>query len=109
MSRRLSSFRSGLQTFALTTTADAYHQLSLIWGVTPFYNQALHMSLSDQRIGESTALDLMNGEPDATSEMLKVGERTLLDAKVVDAGETLVMMAGRLSGLGLSSSVVVWS
>ena len=42
-------------------------------------------------------------------EMLKIGERTLLENKVVDEGETIVMMAGRLSGLGLSSSVVVWT
>jgi hypothetical protein len=39
--------------------------------------------------------------------MLKKGEETLLEAGVVEKGETLVMMAGRLSGLGLSSSVVV--
>ncbi len=87
MARRLSSVRSGLQTFALTTSADACHQLSLIWGVQPFVH--------DKR--------------DSTSKMLKVGENTLLDAHVVDPGETIIMMAGRLSGLGLSSSVIVWS
>ena len=31
------------------------------------------------------------------------------DAGFVESGETLIMMAGRLSGLGLSSSVVVWT
>ena len=41
--------------------------------------------------------------------MLKDGEKTLLEAGVVENGETIVMMAGRLSGLGLSSSVVVWT
>ena len=87
MARRLSSFRSGLRTFGLTTSEDAYNQLSLIWGVQPFVHEV----------------------PWATQEMLKIGERTLLEAGVVSAGETLVMMAGRLSGLGLSSSVVVWT
>ena len=87
MARRLSSIRSGLRTFGLTTSVDAYNQLSLIWGVQPFVHEV----------------------PWATQEMLKIGERTLLDAGVVDPGETLVMMAGRLSGLGLSSSVVVWT
>ena len=87
MARRLSSIRSGLQTFALTTSPEACHQLALIWGVKPFVHD-------DRR---------------STTEMLKIGERTLLDEKVVDAGETLIMMAGRLSGLGLSSSVVVWT
>ena len=45
----------------------------------------------------------------STSLILKIGEKTLLDAAVVSHGETLIMMAGRLSGLGLSSSVIVWS
>ena len=87
MARRLSTVRSGLQTFALTTSSDACNQLSLIWGVQPFCH--------DHR--------------DTTREMLKIGEKTLLDEKVVEPGETLIMMAGRLSGLGLSSSVIVWS
>jgi hypothetical protein len=41
--------------------------------------------------------------------MLKIGEDTLLEAGEVEDGETLIMMAGRLSGLGLSSSVIVWT
>jgi len=39
--------------------------------------------------------------------MLKAGEDTLLEARVVKPGETIVIMAGRLSGLGLSSSVSI--
>ena len=87
MARRLSSFRSGLQTFALTTSKRARHQLSLIWGVSPFFHEMTK----------------------STEEMLKLGERNLLKNKAVEKGETIVMMAGRLSGLGLSSSVVVWT
>jgi pyruvate kinase len=87
MARRLSSFRSGLQTFALTTSKRARNQLALIWGVTPFYQKA----------------------PETTEILLKKGEKTLLENEVVENGETIVMMAGRLSGLGLSSSVVVWT
>jgi hypothetical protein len=41
--------------------------------------------------------------------MLKIGERALLQAKVIDRGETIVVLAGRLSGMGLSSSVIVWT
>lgn len=108
MARRLSSFRSGLQTFALTTSIDAYNQLSLIWGVRPFFDEKLSMSLSDS-LGNSTALDLMSSETDATDAMLKTGEKTLQDSSVVNDGETIIMLAGRLSGLGLSSSVVVWT
>lgn len=87
MARRLSSFRSGFFTFALTTSRRARNQLGLIWGVVPFYQK---MSTS-------------------TEDMLTFGEKTLIDNKAVEAGETLVMMAGRLSGLGLSSSVIVWT
>jgi hypothetical protein len=41
--------------------------------------------------------------------MIRVGEKALLDAGVVDKGETVVIMAGRLSGLGLSSSVSIYT
>ncbi len=107
MARRMSSFRSGVQTFALTTSADSFNQLSLIWGVLPFFDGKLNMS--EGTMGDTTVMDLINAETDATDIMLKTGERTLLDAGVVEAGETIIMLAGRLSGLGLSSSVVVWT
>ena len=87
MARRLSSIRSGLSTFALTNTTEVYNQLSLIWGVQPLIHKAA----------------------ETTEAMLKDGEKTLVDAKTVEKGETIVMMAGRLSGLGLSSSIVVWT
>jgi hypothetical protein len=54
-------------------------------------------------------MDLLNTESDKTGDLLKAGEKTLLDAGVVDPGETIIMMAGRLSGHGLSSSVIVWT
>jgi hypothetical protein len=41
--------------------------------------------------------------------MLQAGEETLLKAGIVKEGETIVVMAGRLSGLGLSSSVTVFT
>jgi pyruvate kinase len=87
MARRLSSVRSGLQTFALTNSDDVRNQLALIWGVKPFCHE----------------------DKETTEEMLDEGEKTLLDAEVVATGETIVMMAGRLSGSGLSSSVIVWT
>jgi pyruvate kinase len=87
MARRLSSVRSGLQTFALTSSDDIRNQLALIWGVEP----------------------LLQNTSETTEQILKLGEASLLEAKVVERHETIVMMAGRLSGLGLSSSVVVWT
>ena len=44
-----------------------------------------------------------------TEEMLKVGETTLLESGAVEQGEMIVIMAGRLSGLGLSSSVTLFT
>jgi pyruvate kinase len=87
MARRLSSVRSGLQTFALTNSDDVKNQLALVWGVAP----------------------LCHEDSSTTEGMLKQGEKTLLEAGAVENGETIVMMAGRLSGLGLSSSVIVWT
>jgi len=52
---------------------------------------------------------LIHKQGKTTEKMLKDGEKTLMDAKVVKKGETIVMMAGRLSGLGLSSSVLLWT
>lgn len=110
MARRLSSVRSGLLTFALTTSGDACNQLSLIWGVMPFHDKELNMTREKPMLGEGTMYDLLDAaESDATEEMLKTGEATLLTANVVKEGETIIMLAGRLSGLGLSSSVVVWT
>lgn len=87
MARRLSSVRSGLQTFALTSSTDVRNQLALIWGVNP----------------------LCHEDTTTTESMLEEGEKTLLKVEAVTKGETIVMMAGRLSGLGLSSSVIVWT
>ncbi len=109
MARRLSSFRSGLQTFALTTSEDVRHQLSLVWGVQPFFHPELTTGPSAEEIGELTLHDLSHNEAGTTEDLLKVGEMTLLDAGVVTRGETILMMAGRLSGMGLSSSVIVWT
>jgi len=102
MARRLSSFRSGLQIFALTTSEDARSQLSLLWGVHPLFDKALSMS-------GATIARHSPEETDATEKMLEIGEKTLRNAQVVEDGETIVMLAGRLSGLGLSSSVTVWT
>ena len=113
MARRLSSIRSGLQTFGLTTCPDACNQLALIWGVQPFHHAHIRSGgpVPDATLGNQTMSDLsqVGGGPDATEELLKIGERTLLEAGVVTVGETLIMMAGRLSGHGLSSSVIVWT
>jgi pyruvate kinase len=87
MARRLSSLRHDQRIIALTHRPKVLCELSLIWAVEP----------------------LLIAKAQSTEEMIKVGEKALLDAGVVDKGETIVIMAGRLSGLGLSSSVSIYT
>jgi pyruvate kinase len=87
MARRLSSLRHDQRIIALTHRPEVLRELALIWAVEP----------------------LLINPAQSTEEMLNVGEKALLDAGVVAKGETIVVMAGRLSGLGLSSSVSVYT
>jgi pyruvate kinase len=87
MARRLSALRPEQRIVALTPDRSVQNELSLIWGVET----------------------LVHPRCDNTEEMLKICERTLVEAGVVSQGETIVLMAGRLSGLGLSSSVTLYT
>jgi pyruvate kinase len=85
MARRLSSLRPDQRIIALTHRPEVMAELSLIWAVET----------------------LLIKHAQSTEEMLKIGEQRLLEAGVVKEGEVIVIMAGRLSGLGLSSSVSI--
>lgn len=85
MARRLSALRPDQRIVALTHFRQVQNELSLIWGVE----------------------SLLTRRADSTEEMLKYGEQTLLEAGIVEKDEMIVAMAGRLSGLGLSSSVTL--
>ncbi len=87
MARRLSSLRPDQRIIALTDRPGVLAELALIWGVEPLLNQ----------------------RADSTEQMLKNGEQSLLEAGMVEPGEMIVVMAGRLSGLGLSSSVTIFT
>ena len=87
MARRLSSLRPNQRIVALTNSIEVQSELALIWGVEP----------------------LITTPGDSTEEMLKSGEQTLLKSGIVQKGELIVMTAGRLSGLGLSSSVTIYT
>ncbi len=87
MARRLSALRPAQRIVALTQSPDVRAELALIWAVEP----------------------LLTPTAQSTEEMLRSGEQTLLDAGVVEKGEIIVVMAGRLSGLGLSSSVTIFT
>jgi pyruvate kinase len=87
MARRLSALRPAQRIVALTPGKDVRNELALIWGVE----------------------SLIHNPCETTEEMLRAGERTLIEAGVVQQGELIVLMAGRLSGLGLSSSVSLYT
>ena len=87
MARRLSSLRPDQRIIALTSSREVMDELSLVWGVE----------------------SVLTPTARSTEELLKIGEQTLLQANLVDLGETIVIMAGRLSGLGLSSSVTLYT
>jgi pyruvate kinase len=87
MARRLSALRPEQRIVALTTSRLVQNELALIWGVE----------------------SLLVPKAESTEQMLKFGEKTLLEAGVVQSGEMIVIMAGRLSGLGLSSSVTLFT
>jgi pyruvate kinase len=86
MARRLSALRPKQRIVAMTSLRGVINELSLIWGVEPVL---AHVSKS-------------------TEELLKFGEKTLTGAGLAAQGEMIVIMAGRLSGLGLSSSVSLY-
>ena len=83
MARRLSALRPDQRIIALTNSRGVQNELALIWGV-----EALIHSLCD-----------------STEAMVTTGERALVEAGIVRQGELIVVMAGKLSGLGLSRSV----
>ncbi|HVQ36786.1 MAG TPA: pyruvate kinase, partial [Pyrinomonadaceae bacterium] len=87
MARRLSALRPDQRILALTNSQEVQNELALIWGVE----------------------SLIIPQARTTEEMLRLGERVLLESGAVDRGEMIVIMAGRLSGLGLSSSVTLFT
>ena len=87
MARRLSALRPEQRIIALTNSSEVQNELALIWGVE----------------------SLLVPHADTTEEMLKLGEKALLESGAVEKGEMIVIMAGRLSGLGLSSSVTLFT
>ncbi len=87
MARRLSSLRPEQRIVALTNSHDVQNELALIWGVET----------------------LLVPHVKTTEEMLSAGAKALLESGAVEKGEMIVLMAGRLSGLGLSSSVTLFT
>ena len=87
MARRLAALRPEQRIIALTPSKDVYNELALIWGVEP----------------------LLHPTCEKTGDLVRIGERVLLESGIVQPGEMVVLMAGKLSGLGLSRSVKLYN
>ncbi|HEV2802907.1 MAG TPA: pyruvate kinase [Pyrinomonadaceae bacterium] len=87
MARRLSALRPSQRIAALTHSREVMNELAIIWAVEPY----------------------VYPPPTTTEGMIQAGDRTLLEAGIVQQGQVIVLMAGRLSGLGLSSSMTLHS
>jgi pyruvate kinase len=83
MARRLSALRPIQRIVALTTSPDVRNELSLVWGIETLVHEPC----------------------ENTEEIMRVGQQALLDSGIVEKGELVVLMAGKLSGLGLSRTV----
>jgi pyruvate kinase len=83
MARRLSALRPEQRIVALTPSRDVRNELALVWGV----ESALHECC------------------ERAEELISAADRTLLESGIAQQDELVVLMAGRLSGLGLSSSM----
>ncbi|MEJ7615534.1 MAG: pyruvate kinase [Pyrinomonadaceae bacterium] len=83
MARRLSTLRPRQRIVALTSSRHVQNELAAVWGVET----------------------LLHPPCTSTDDQMSMGERTLIEAGVAHQDELIVMMAGRLSGLGLSSSL----
>ncbi|HEX8071948.1 MAG TPA: pyruvate kinase [Pyrinomonadaceae bacterium] len=85
MAQRLSALRPAQRIVALSHAREVQNAMALIWAVEP----------------------LVHPRADTTEAMIRSADRTLLEAGVVQQGEIVVLMAGTLSGLGLSSSMTL--
>jgi len=83
MARRLSALRPEQRIVALTPSRNVQNELAIIWSVEP----VVHAPCAN------------------TDDLMRVGERALLEAGIAKPDELVVLMAGKLSGLGLSRTM----
>jgi pyruvate kinase len=81
MARHIAALRPSQRIIALTSSATTYRRLALVWGVEP------HRCEFSPR----------------SEELITSCDQMLIREGIASRGEVVVLMAGRLSGLGLSS------
>ncbi|HVF88209.1 MAG TPA: pyruvate kinase [Pyrinomonadaceae bacterium] len=87
MARRLSALRPEQRIIALTPSRNVQNELAIIWSVEP----VIHSPVAN------------------TDDLMRVGERALVESGIVKRDELIVVMAGKLSGLGLSRTMKLYT
>ena len=80
---RLSTLRPEQRIIALTSSKTVANELALVWGVET----------------------IVHPPCERTEDLLRAGDHALLESGIAQRDELLIVMAGTLSGLGLSRSV----
>lgn len=86
MARRVAALRPRQRIIALTPLEESYRQLAITWGVEPY--------------------PLENFSP-VSDEMLACGDRALLRYNLARAGERVIVMAGQMPDIAISTSMKV--
>jgi pyruvate kinase len=84
MARRIASLRPRQRIVALTTIEKSYRQMALLWGIEPY---------------------LFAGEASEQSTLFEQADRMLLDSRLAERGESVVVMAGRMDDIVISHSM----
>ena len=84
MARRIASLRPRQRIIALTPVEKSYRQMALLWGVEPY---------------------LIEGVGKTSSSSFEQADRALLDRRLAERGESVVVMAGRMNDIVISHSM----
>jgi pyruvate kinase len=84
MARRIAALRPRQRIIALTPSEHTRRQLAVIWGVEPY------------------PLDKCSA---AADDLLQCADRALVEHKLAERGESVVVMAGRLKDVTISLSM----
>jgi pyruvate kinase len=84
MARRIASLRPRQRIIALTPVEKSYRQMALLWGVEPY---------------------LFDGDAQAPGSCFEQADRALLDYRLAERGESVVVMAGRMDDIVISHSM----
>jgi pyruvate kinase len=84
MARRIASLRPRQRIIALTEVEKSYRQMALLWGVEPY---------------------LIEGVGKTSSSCFALADRALLDHRLAERGESVVVMAGRMNDIVISHSM----